>query len=100
SLLVAKNDIGGVFVKLAEGDEAPALAKGRRAGGRTGNGEGLRVGKDAGIGFLGENTVASPRAEICCGAAVNVLTAFPIKEFRQAEDDAHQIVGAAPVIGL
>ena len=57
SLLVAKDDIGGVFVKLAEGDEAPALAKGGRAGGQTGDGEGLRVGKDAGVGLLGENSV-------------------------------------------
>ena len=38
--------------------------------------------------------------EVARRAGIDVLAALGVKEFRQAEDDADQIVGAALVVGL
>ena len=41
-----------------------------------------------------------PGSEVAGGAGVDTFAPFSIKELRQSEDDADQVVGAALVIGL
>lgn len=100
SLFVAKDDLCGVVVKLTEGDETAALADNLYARSGIGEGKSLRIGEDTGFALLGKNAIPAPIGEIPGGAAVNILGPVPVKEFREAEDDAHQIERAALVIGL
>ena len=95
-LLVAEDDLLGVVVELAEGDKAAPLLDDFGAG----DAETLRVGEDAGVFFLDEDALFAPGAEVAGGAGIDALSAFGIEEFREAEDDAHQIEGAALVVGL
>ena len=67
-LLVAVDDLVGVVVEVAEGDEAAALAD--LAG--VGDGVGLGVAVEGRLGFLGEDVVLAPGAEGFGGAGVAV----------------------------
>jgi len=91
-----KDDMVGVVVELAEGDEAAALLDDSGAG----DAEALGVGVDAGGFFLGEDAELSPDVELACSAGVDAFAAFGIEEFGQAEEDADQVEGAALVVGL
>ncbi len=62
--------------------------------------EPLGVSKDAGVLFLGQNPHAPPIGEIARGAGINVVAPRFVKEFRQAQDDADQVVQAALVVSL
>jgi hypothetical protein len=66
----------------------------------SGNLEALRVGEDAGGLFLGQNALLAPGAEVARRAGIDVLAALGVEELRQAQNDAHQVVGAALVVGL
>jgi len=91
-----EDDLLGVVVELAEGDEAAALFEEAGAG----DAEALGVGVDAGGFFLGEDAELSPDVELACSAGVDAFAAFGIEEFGQAEDDSNQVEGAALVVGL
>ncbi len=95
-LLVAEDDLLGVVVEPAESDKSAAFFHHVGAG----NLEALRVGEDAGVFFLDEDFLFAPGAEVARGAGIDVFAALGVEELRQAEDDAHQIVGAALVVGL
>ena len=95
-LLVAEDDLLGVFVDLAEGDKAAALFYDVGAG----NLEALRIGEDAGVLFLGQNALFAPGLEVAGGARIYAFAALGVEQFRQSEDDADQVVGAALVVGL
>ena len=95
-LLVAEDHLLGVLVQLAEGDEAAPLLDDLGAG----NLEALRVGEDAGVFFLRQHALLAPGAEVARRAGIDALAALGVEQFRQAQDDAHQVVGAALVVGL
>ena len=60
----------------------------------------LGIGEDAGVLFLGQNALLAPGPEVLCGARIYAFSFFGVKEFRQSEDDADQVVGTALVVGL
>jgi len=95
-LLVAKDDMLFVVMELAEGDEAAALFDDVGSG----DGEALRVGKNAGVFFLEEDALLAPVVEVAGGTGVDAFSALGIEEFRQTEDDADQVVGASLVVSL
>ena len=72
----------------------------------SGDGETLRVGEDAGLFLAREHALGAPVGEVARRAGINVRAAFAVRagsaveEFGQAENDAHQVVGAALVVGL
>jgi hypothetical protein len=66
----------------------------------SGNLEALRISEDAGGLLLGQNALLAPGAEVARRPRIDVLAALGVKEFRQAQDDAHQVEGAALVVGL
>ena len=95
-LLVAEDHLLGVVVQLAQGDKsAPFL---HHLG--SGHLEALRVGKDARLFFLGQHALLAPGAKIARRARIDVFAPFGVKQFRQSQDDADQVEGAALVIGL
>ncbi len=65
-LLVAVDDLFGVVVEVAEGDEAAALAD----LGCVGDGVGLGVAVERGLGFFGEDAFGAPVAQVLGGAGV------------------------------
>ena len=95
-LLVAEDDLLGVLVELAEGNKTSPLLHNFRSG----NLETLRIGEDAGVLLLGEDALLAPGGEVACGAGIDAFALFRVKEFRQSEDDADQIVRAALVVSL
>ena len=95
-LFVAEDDLLGVVVQLAEGDKAAPLLQVSASR----NLELLRVGEDAGILLLDQNALLTPGAEIARGSGVDAFAPLGVKEFRQAQNDADQIVRAALVVGL
>ena len=62
--------------------------------------ESLRVGKDAGGFLLDQNALLAPCAEVPGRAGVDTFVSLRIEEFRQPQDDAHQVVRASLIIGL
>src|SRR5271165_3083213 len=86
----------GVVVEFAQGNKSVALFY--FAGAR--NVEALRVRKDAGRFLLDQDTLLAPCAEVTRRARINAFPTLGIEEFRQAEDDAHQVIRAALVISL
>ncbi len=104
-LFVAVDDLVGVVVEVAEGDEAAALAN---LGG-AGDGVGLGVAVDGWLGLFGEDVVAAPLVECVGGTGVDVVGLFASGEevlwfgvagLVLAEDDADEIVGAGFVVAL
>ena len=102
-LLVAVDDLVGVVVEVAEGDEAAAFAD----FGCAGDGVGLGVAVDGGLGLFGEDVVATPLVEGLGGAGVDVVSLFARREevlwfgvvwLVFAEDDADEVVGAGFVV--
>lgn len=94
-LLVAVDDLVGVVVEVAEGDEAAALAD--LVG--VGDGVGLGVAVEGGLGLFGEDAVFAPVAEGMGGAGVDVLL-LAVVGLVLAEDDADEVVGAGFVVAL
>ena len=94
-LLVAVDDLVGVVVEVAEGDEAAALAD--LVG--VGDGVGLGVAVEGGLGLFGEDVLLAPVAEGLGGAGVDVLLVGVGGELL-AEDDADEVVGAGFVVAL
>src|SRR6202041_2936527 len=96
SLLVAEDDLVGVIVQLAQGDEAAPLLN------RFGSGylETLRIGEDARVFFLDQDGLFAPGAKIAGGAGVDALATLGVEKLGQSEDDADQIEGAALVVSL
>ena len=68
-LLVAVDDLVGVVVEVAEGDEAAALAD--LAG--VGDGVGLGVAVEGGLGLFGEDAFVAPGVQVFGGAGVEVV---------------------------
>ncbi len=95
-LLVAIDDLVRVFMELSNGDEAATLFN----DGGSGNGEALRISEDAGLLLLNQDAFFAPGLQIRCGARVDTFTPLGVKEFRQAENDADEIVGAPLVVCL
>ncbi len=62
--------------------------------------ESLRVRKHAGSFLLDQYSLLAPGLEVAGRAAINTFASLGIEEFRQTQDDAHQVVRAALVIGL
>ncbi len=96
-LFVAKDHVLTVVIELAKSDEAFAFANQAVC---AGHGELLRIGEDAGLSFGSEHALRAPVFEIASGAAVDVLSLLTVKQFGKPQNDADQIVRAAPVIGL
>jgi hypothetical protein len=71
-LLVAVDDLFGVVVEVAEGDEAAALA----GFGGAWDGIGLGVAVDGRLGFFGEDVIFAPGVEVLGGAGVDVVGLF------------------------
>ena len=100
---MAEDDALTVIVEFAEGNEASALDDSAI---RSGNGEALRVGEDARLFFSREHALSAPVGEVArrsnveIGAALAVDAGGPVEEFGQAEDNAHEVVGATLVVGL
>ena len=95
-LLMAEDNAIGVVMEAAEGDKAAAFLDYVAAR----NFEALGIGEDAGVFFLDQDAVLAPLGEIVRGTGVDAFTALGIEELREPEDDAHQVVGAALVVGL
>ena len=104
-LLVAVDDLVGVVVEVAEGDEAAAFADLVGAG----DGVGLGVAVDGGLGLFGEDVVFAPVVEVFGGAGVDVVglfaggqefLGFGVAGLVLAEDDADEVVGAGLVVAL
>ncbi len=97
-LLVAVDDLVGVVVEVAEGDEAAALADFVGVG----DGVGLGVAVEGGLGFFGEDVLAAPGAQGVGGAGVDVcsLQSGVGRGNVLAEDDADEVVGAGLVVAL
>ena len=104
-LLVAVDDLVGVVVEVAEGDEAAALAD----FGGAGDGVGLGVAVEGGLGLFGEDVLFAPVVEVLGGAGVDVVgllaggeefLGFGVAGLVFAEDDADEVVGAGLVVAL
>src|SRR5215469_7615729 len=93
---MTEDHLVSVVVQFAEGDEPAAFLF--FAG--TGHLESLRVSKDAGSFLLNQDALFAPGVEITGRPAINAFPPFGIEEFRQAEDDANKVVGAALVVRL
>ncbi len=83
-------------MELPESNEAAALLD--LIG--PGNAEALRISEDARILLLHQNALLSPCLEVACRARVDTFAALRIEKFRQAEDNADEVVRAALVIRL
>src|SRR6185437_614926 len=94
-LLVTVDDLVGVVVEVAEGDETAALAY--LVG--MGDGVGLGVAVERGFAFFGEDVVLAPVAEGFGGAGVNIFF-FGVAGELLAQDDADEIVGAGFVVAV
>jgi hypothetical protein len=92
-LFVAVDDLVGVVVEMAEGDEAATLAD--LVG--VGNGIGLGVAVEGGLGLFGEDVLLAPIAESFGGACVYVFLIGVGGEVL-AENDADEVVGAGLVV--
>jgi hypothetical protein len=93
---VAEDHLLGIFVEFAQGDEpAPLFDFGRAR-----NPETLRIGEDTGIFLLYQNALLPPGAKIMCGPRVDAFAFLGVKEFRQAQNDAHQVEWTALVVSL
>ena len=68
-LFVAVDDLVGVVVEVAEGDEAAALA----GFGGVGDGVGLGVAVEGRLGLFGQDALFAPVAEVLGGAGVDVV---------------------------
>src|SRR6266550_3008317 len=75
-LLVAVDDLFGVVVEVAEDDEAAALAGLQSAG----DGVGLGVAVDGGLGLFGQDVVFTPSVKVFGGAGVDVVGLFARRE--------------------
>ena len=95
-LLVTKDNLGRVVLQASERDESPAFPHSSAAR----NLKALRVGKDRGFIVGLQRALLAPFPEVSCGAGINIVDSRLIKQFGQAEDDAHQVIGAATVIDL
>ena len=104
-LLVAVDDFVGVVVEVAQGNEAAAGSYFLRAG----DGVGLGVAVEGGLGFLAEDFLAAPGGEGFGGTGVDVLGDLAFWEGGEgvgvgglffAQDDADEVVFGAVVVGL
>src|SRR6185437_8451916 len=96
-LLVAKDYFCGVVIEASERDEATAL---QDFAGTARNLKALRIGEDRRIVVGLENALVAPLTKVSRRACVDVVHARLIKEFRQPEDNAHEVVGASSVVDL
>src|ERR1700679_3467210 len=96
-LLVTKDHILAVFVELPQGDKASALIDLVLVSRR---GKALRIGENAGILLLGENSCLPPIRKIPRRARINVVHSRDIEELRKSKNKADQVIGAAVVIRL
>ena len=105
-LLVAVDDLVGVVVEMAEGDEAAALADFVGVG----HGVGLGVAVEGGLGLFARGCSSARQAlRVFGGAGVDVvgllaggeeLLRLGVAGLVFAEDDADEVVGAALVVAL
>ena len=95
-LLVAVDDVVGVVVEVAEGDEAFALAGLVRSG----DGVGLGVAVKSGVGLFLEDASGAPVFEGGGGASVDVLAGLGVGRVLLTKDDANEVVGAGGVVGV
>ena len=105
-LLVAVDDVVGVVVEVAEGDEAAAGLDLLGAG----DGVLLGVAVEGGLGFFAENAFSPPGGERLGGAGVDVVLrggriglggeGIGVPGLFAAENDADQVVLRAVVVGL
>ncbi len=104
-LFVAVDDLVGVVVEVAEGDEAAAFAD--LVG--MGDGVGLGVAVEGGLGLFAEDVFFAPGFEGLGGAGVDVVgllaggeevLGFGVAGEVFAEDDADEVVGAGVVVAL
>ena len=95
-LLVAVDDLVGVVVELAEGDEAAAFADFAAPWDRVG----LGVDVEGWLGLFFEDAFAAEVVECGGGAGVDVGAGFGVGGEVFAEDDADEVVGAGRVVGV
>ena len=94
-LFVAVDDLVGVIVELAEGDEASAFADFRCARDRVG----LGVDVEGGLRLFFEDAFLAELREGGGGACVDVV-GIGVGGKVLAEDDADKVVGAGSVVGV
>ena len=92
-----KTTLVGILFQPSEGDKAPPLPHFARPPGDL---KTLRVSKDRRFVVGLQDARFAPFAEVACRSGVDVVDAWLVKQFRQAKDDANQIVGAASVVDL
>jgi hypothetical protein len=96
-LFVTEYHLLAVVVEFSQSDEGPPLVN---LAVSPWHREPLRVSKDAGVFFLGQNPRPPPVREIPRCPGINVVASRFVKEFRQTENDAHQVIQAALVVSL
>lgn len=92
---MAVDNLVGVVVEVAEGDEAAPLA----GFGCTWNDVGLGVAIDGGHGFFGEDALAAPVVEVLGCAGVDVILVV-VAGLVFAKNDTDEVVGAGLVVTL
>ena len=99
-LFVAVDEVIGVVIEVAEGDEAAAFADFGRFSGRgaSGDGVGLGIAVEGGFGFFAEDAFVAPGVIRRGGAGIDVFR-VGVGGFTFAEDDADEVVGALGVVG-
>ncbi len=95
-LLVAEDHLVGVIVQLAQRDKAAPLLHDFSSR----NLEPLRIGEDRRRFLLHQDALLPPRLEVARRAGINAFPFCCVKQFRHAQDDPHQVVRAALIIGL
>ncbi len=86
----------GVIVQLAQRDESSPFLHDVCAG----NLESLRVGENARSFLLDQDALLFPGLEVARRPSVDTFVSLRIEQFRQTQNDAHQVVRAALVVGL
>ena len=86
----------GVLVQFSQCDESAAFSLSVRAR----HCEALGVSKHTRSFLLHQDSLLAPGLEVAGRARIYAFSPFGIEEFRQAEDDADQVVRAALVVSL